>query len=138
MFLPLYPLRLLTVYGLNESDLGETVRRIARTLNLDVQDDPVPARNVFVRSDQYNFIRRGVPAVMLDVGNRKGSKEEAIEKAWLTKRYHAPSDDTKQPVDLQAAADFNRTVIAVATAVANASNRPLWKTDSFFRRFADK
>jgi len=136
MFLPLYPLRLLTVYGLTESDLGETVRTVAKTLKLDVQDDPVPARNVFVRSDQYNFIRRGVPAVMLDVGNRKGSKEEAIEKAWLTKRYHAPSDDTKQPVDLQAAADFNRTVTAVVTAVANASNRPQWNRDSFFRRFA--
>jgi Zn-dependent M28 family amino/carboxypeptidase len=138
MFLPLYPLRLLTVYGLNESELGDAVRTVAKTMKLDVQDDPVPARNIFVRSDQYNFIRRGVPAVMFDVGNRKGSKEEAIEKAWLTKRYHAPSDDTKQPVDLQAAADFNRTVAAVVTAVANASNRPEWKTDSFFRRFAPK
>jgi Peptidase family M28 len=138
MFLPLYPLRLLTVYGVNESDLGDSVRALAKTMKVDVQDDPAPARNIFVRSDQYNFIRRGVPSVMVDVGNRKGSKEEAIERQWLESRYHAPSDDTQQPIDLQAAADFNRAIATLVTNVANAPARPQWKRDSFFRRFAGK
>jgi len=135
MFLPLYPLRLLTVYGLNESDLGDAVRRAARSMNVAVQDDPEPQRNVFVRSDQYNFIRHGVPALMAAFGHQKGSKEEAIEKAWLTNRYHAPSDDLSQPVDRQAAADYNRLMLTLVETVANQAARPRWKTDSFFRRF---
>jgi Zn-dependent M28 family amino/carboxypeptidase len=135
MFLPLYPLRLLTVYGLNESDLGDAVRQVAKSMKVELQDDPAPQRNVFVRSDQYNFIRHGIPAIMAAFGNKKGSKEEGIEQAWLTNRYHAPSDDVKQPVDLQAAADYNRFMLMLAEAVADNAARPQWKPESFFRRF---
>jgi hypothetical protein len=81
MFKPLYPLRVLTVYGLNESELGDAVRQVGRAMNIEVQDDPAPQRSVFTRSDQYNLIRRGIPAVMVDIGTRKGSPEEQIEKA---------------------------------------------------------
>ncbi len=136
MFLPLYPLRVVTVYGLNESDLGDTLRHVARSLDVDVQDDPAPQRNVFIRSDQYNFIRVGVPSLMMDVGFKKGSKEEEVEKEWLKNRYHAPSDDLAQPVDLQSAGQYNRLILALAETVANAPARPQWKPDSFFRRFA--
>lgn len=136
MFLPLYPLHTVTVYGLHESDLGDTVRKVARSLDVEVQDDPAPQRNVFIRSDQYSFIRAGVPSLMMDVGYKKGSKEEAIEKEWLKNRYHAPSDDLAQPVDLRAAGQYNRVMLTLAESVANEPARPQWKADSFFRRFA--
>jgi hypothetical protein len=136
MFLPLYPLHILTVYGLHESDLGDTVRKVAQSLDVEVQDDPAPQRNVFIRSDQYSFIRAGVPSIMTDVGYKKGSKEEEIEKDWLKNRYHAPSDDLNQPVDLQAAGQYNRLILTLAESVANTPARPQWKPDSFFRRFA--
>jgi hypothetical protein len=136
MFLPLYPLHVVTVYGLNESDLGDTLRKVAQSLDVEVQDDPAPQRNVFIRSDQYSFIRAGVPALMMDVGYKKGSKEEEIEKEWLKTRYHAPSDDLNQPIDLQAAGQYNRLLLRLAETVADAPARPEWKPDSFFRRFA--
>jgi Zn-dependent M28 family amino/carboxypeptidase len=136
MFLPIYPMKVLTVYGLGESDLGADVRKVAASMNVDVQDDPAPKRNVFVRSDQYNFIRRGIPAVMIAFGSRKGSPEEAAEKAWLTGRYHAPSDDLSQPVDLAAAAAYNRFMMTLAAMVANETARPQWKPESFFKRFS--
>jgi Peptidase family M28 len=135
MFLPLYPFKVMTVYGLKESDHGDAIQKVAKPMNIEVQDDPAPERNIFVRSDQYNFIRHGVPSVMTDVGNKKGSKEEAIEKAWLEKRYHAPSDDLKQPVDLQAAGEYVRFMRQLAELVADAPARPEWRANSFFRRF---
>ena len=136
MFLPLFPLRILTVFGLEESDLGKQVRAVAEKLGLRVQPDQEPQRNLFIRSDQYNFIRQGVPSLAFKVGYEKGSPEEATAKQWLKERYHAPSDDLKQPVDLQAAADFNRVILTLAQAVANQTERPQWNRDSFFRRFA--
>ena len=136
MFLPLFPLRILTVFGLDESDLGKQVRAVAGSMGIRVQGDPEPQRNIFIRSDQYNFIRDGVPSLMYSVGYEKGSPEAAIAKQWLTERYHAPSDDIHQPVDLKAAADFNRLTLALAEAVANLDERPKWNSDSFFRRFA--
>ena len=135
MFLPLYPFRIVTTYGLKESDLGDIVRQVAKDMHVEVQDDPAPVRNVFVRSDQYNFIRHGVPAVMIDIGNKKGSPEEKREKEWLATRYHAPSDDLEQPMDLQAAADFDRFSLKLLEVVANNAARPLWKPDSSFKRF---
>ncbi|MBZ5661468.1 MAG: M20/M25/M40 family metallo-hydrolase [Acidobacteriia bacterium] len=136
MYLPLYPLKIVTVYGLDESTIGDDARAVAAQMEIKAQPDPNPARNVFIRSDQYSFVRQGIPSVMLDFGNEKGSPEEAIAKKWLTERYHAPSDDLEQPVDKQAAAQFNLLVEGVIERVANADARPAWKPNSFFRRYA--
>ncbi|MBI3695131.1 MAG: M28 family peptidase [Acidobacteria bacterium] len=136
MFLPLFPLKILTAYGLEESDLGDLLRRVAEPLGIQVQGDQEPERNIFIRSDQYNFIRRGVPALAFKVGYEKGSPEEVIGEKWLRERYHAPSDDVQQPVDLQAAAGFNRVIGLLAEAVANRAERPKWNSTSFFQRYA--
>ncbi len=136
MFLPLFPLRLVTVLGLDESDVGDAVRESARALGIEVQRDPEPERHVFIRSDQYNFVLEGVPSVMVDVAAPAGSPEAAAITRWLKERYHAPSDDTDQPVDLDAAAAYERLMFGAARAIANRDARPAWKPTSFFRRFA--
>ena len=135
MFLPLFPLHILTAIGARESDLGDRLRAVVEPLGITVQNDQEPERNLFIRSDQYNFIRRGIPALAFKVGYTKGSPEEAISKKWLAERYHAPSDDLDQPVDFQSAADFNRVILLLAESIANDPARPQWKRDSFFRRF---
>jgi Zn-dependent M28 family amino/carboxypeptidase len=137
MFLPIVPLKLLTVLGLDESDLGDRAREVAQTLGIRVQADPQPLRNVFVRSDQYSFIRDGIPAVMLDIAPEPGTPEQKLFKDWLTQRYHAPSDDTNQPIDLASAAKYEEIVRALLINIANGDHRPEWKPDSFFRRFAE-
>ena len=136
MFLPIVPLKILTVYGLAESDLGDRVSAVAKRLNLQVQPDPAPLRNVFIRSDQYSFIRQGIPSLMIDVGYVPGAPEEKILKDWRTERYHAPSDDANQPVDLAAAAGYEEVVRTLTVEIANNPIRPAWKQDSFFRRFS--
>jgi Zn-dependent M28 family amino/carboxypeptidase len=129
-------LKRLIVYGLDESDLGALLKKVAATEGVEVQPDPAPERNVFIRSDQYSFIKQGVPSIFFSFGYTKGSPEEAAMKQWLTHRYHAPSDDTKQPVDLEAAAKYNQIVLKLAEAMADNDHRPQWNPNSFFRRFA--
>lgn len=136
MFLPIVPLKVLKVPGLAESDLGDRAREAAQLFGVRVQPDPEPLRNVFIRSDQYNFIRHGVPALKLDVGYDPGSPEQKIFKDWLTNRYHAPSDDLAQPVDLAAAGLYEDIVRQLLISIANADARPAWRPDSFFRRYA--
>jgi len=136
MFLPIVPLKVLTVFGLAESDLGDMTRQVAQTYGVSVQPDPEPQRNIFIRSDQYNFIRHGIPALAMGVGATPGSPEQKIFKDWLTQRYHAPSDDLNQPVDLSAAALYEDIIRGLMVAVAQNPQRPQWKPDSFFRRYA--
>ena len=138
MFLPLYPLNILTAYGLEESTLGDDLKALAPPMGIRVQPDPQPARNIFIRSDQYSFVKQGVPAIFPGFGNEKGSKEEAIENKWLAERYHAPSDDLNQPVDRAAADKFNDLIQRLMVRVANADTKPAWKPTSFFKRFSGK
>lgn len=136
MFLPLFPLKYLEVQGLDESTLGDAVRAVARRHGVEAIADQEPARNRFIRSDQYSFIRQGVPALAFKFGFQPGSKEQQIMKDWLRERYHAPSDDLAQPVDKEGAARFNRILVDLLAEIANAPERPRWKDASFFKRFA--
>ena len=135
-FLPIVPLKVLTILGLDESDLGPEARAVAESLGVKPQADPEPLRNIFIRSDQYNFIRHGIPALAMKVGFEPGSPEQKIFKDWLTQRYHAPSDDLAQPVDLGAAATYEEIIRSLMVRVADDAQRPHWKQNSFFRRYA--
>ena len=136
MFLPIVPLKVLRVLGLDDSNLGARARGIAQSYSVNVQPDPEPLRNSFIRSDQYNFILHGIPSLVMSFGAEPGSPEQATFKDWLTQRYHAPSDDVNQPVDLPAAAKYEEIVRALLVNVANDNHRPQWKQESFFRRYA--
>ncbi len=136
MFLPLFPLKYLEVQGLDESTLGDDIREVAERMGVQVQADKEPEHNRFIRSDQYSFIRKGVPALAFKFGWVAGTPEEKIFKDWYQERYHGPADDASQPVNLAGAAQFNEILRRLAVRVADAAQRPHWKGDSFFRRFA--
>lgn len=135
MFAPFYPLKYLEVQGVNESTLGDDIRAIAEPMGIGVQSDLEPEHNLFIRSDQYNFIKIGVPALAFKFSYLPGTPEEKVFKTWLVERYHAPLDDLDQPVDLAAAAQFNSILERLILRVADADHRPTWKPNSFFRRF---
>lgn len=136
MFLPLIPLKAVTVFGMDESDLGPQFAAVAERFGIKAERDPEPARNAFIRSDQYSFIRRGIPALTFKFHAYPGTPESKVMQAWRKDRYHAPSDDLQQPVDVEAAVQFNRIITAFIEDTANRPARPLWKKESFFRRYA--
>ena len=136
MFLPLYPLKVIEVQGLAESTLGDSVRTAAGELGVSVQTDREPDQNRFIRSDQYSFIKRGIPSLAFKFGYEFGSAEEKIRRDWVRDVYHKPNDDLKQPVNLEAAATFNRVILSLLERVANDPARPRWNDASFFKRFA--
>jgi hypothetical protein len=136
MFLPLFPLKTLMVLGLDESDLGNDIRATAKELGVGVQQDPEPQRNRFVRSDQYSFVKVGIPALAMKVGYEPNSPEAEIARKWTAERYHAPSDDLNQPIDHAAANKYVEVVGNLVVRIANRLDRPKWNDSSFFKRFA--
>ncbi|HEY7612260.1 MAG TPA: M28 family peptidase [Gemmatimonadales bacterium] len=133
MFLPLNPLRQLLVNGLEESDLADDVRRAAAKAGIQVITDPEPERNAFVRSDQFSFIRRGIPALSLKGGFALGTPEHERILRWRAERYHGVEDEASQPVNRQAAEAFNRLYPNLILEVANRPTRPAWYPTSAFR-----
>ena len=131
---PIFPLKILTTLGLEESSLGDTVRKVAEPLHIRIQTDDEPERGLFRRSDQYNFIRNGIPGVAFIFGYEKGSPEEATYRKWYADRYHRPSDDLNQPIDMAAASKFQQFFEKLTEAVSNADQRPAWLPSSIYGR----
>ena len=127
---PIFPLKTLTTLALDDSTLGDTVRKVAEPMGIRIQPDPEPERNLLRRSDHWNFMQIGVPAVGFIFGYQNGSPEEAIYRRWYLERYHSPADDLKQPWDPAAAAKFNDFFGNLVESLANAAERPRWKPGS--------
>jgi hypothetical protein len=136
MFLPIIPLKTITVYGMDESELGGEFAAVASKFEVNTRPDLEPARNLFIRSDQYSFVRRGIPSLAFKFQAQPGTPEDKVMREWRQHRYHAPSDDLKQPVEVESAAKFNRLMATFIEQTANRASRPKWKETSFFRRYA--
>jgi hypothetical protein len=138
MFLPLFPLRYLEVQGLGESTLGNDIRAVAQRNDVEVQFDKQPPENRFIRSDQASFVRQGIPGLAFKFGWLPDSPEQKTFNDWIHTRYHAPSDDLKQPVDQVAAAQFTTIVGQLALRVADAPEKPTWYAESFYNSLSHK
>ena len=136
MFLPLFPLQYLQVQGLDESTLGDDIRIVGQADGVHVIADEQPQANRFIRSDQYSFVQRGIPALAFKFGYVKGSTQEKTFNDWVHTRYHEPSDDIYQHVDQEGAGKFCHLIYLLADRVANDAAKPVWEPTSFFRRFA--
>jgi hypothetical protein len=138
MALPLWPLTSVYAPGADESTLGEDARTVAEARGLTMAPDPLPERNVFIRTDQFSFVRVGVPALAFKFGFAKGTPQFDIEHEWRANRYHAPSDDLQQPgVMKEEAVKLDAFVAALALRVANADRRPEYLPASIFRSEPD-
>lgn len=127
---PIFPLKRLTVHARTDTTLGEDVAAVAGALGIVTQDDPEPERGLLRRSDHWNFLQAGIPATNFVFGYEPGSASEAIYRQWYRTGYHRPQDDLNQPIDWQAAADFNHFFYKLVDRVANQSQAPAWKADS--------
>jgi hypothetical protein len=130
----LYPMRQVVPMGAEHSTLDAAVTRAASQMNIGLAPDPFPEEVFFVRSDQYSFVRRGIPSLFLFMGlqSDSGVDAAAIFREWGRTRYHTPQDDLSQPMELNAGARHAQLNFLVGLEVANADDKPAWKPGDFF------
>ena len=132
----LYPLTDVIAFGAEHSSLESVIQRAAKRMGIVESPDPIPAQTVFIRSDQYSFVKQGIPAVMPSPGfsSSDGSKK-AFDTAmkWMGDTYHSPQDDMNQPnLDFDAAAKFARFTFLCGYYVTQDTPRPTWNKPDFF------
>ena len=132
MYLPIIPLTGVFAYGWNESDLGKDIAPVLEAHHLKNLEDPEPEQVRFIRSDQYSFIQRGIPALAFKAGYTKDSPSDSTIGTWLATRYHRPSDDVAQPVNFETAVAFDAMYFDIVKAVADRPTRPAWYPQSVF------
>lgn len=121
--------------GVEHSTLEADVQAAAAQLGVGLTPDPKPEEVVFVRSDQYAFVRQGIPAVYLDAGIKARNPDVdalALYEDFLTGHYHQPSDETDLPIHYPSAARLARLNAEIGRRVGNADTRPAWKEGDFF------
>jgi len=132
MWEPQIPLVGVFGYGADESNLGDDLRKALAMHHLALMEDPHPEQVRFIRSDQYSFIKRGIPALALKVGYVAGSAGDSAIALWNATRYHKPSDDLDQPVNFGAAVAFDAMYFDLVRLVADRPTRPAWNAGSVF------
>jgi hypothetical protein len=131
MFLMQHPLVDVIAFGSEHSTLARVVEKAVGELGVALSPDPMPEEVLFIRSDQYPFVQKGIPAIFL-VGGDAGAPEDRTLQHWLKTRYHSVGDDMSQDIDFDAGADFARVNFAIARAIADAEERPRWIEGDFF------
>jgi len=122
-------------FGAEHSSLMPVVRREGERFGLKVSPDPMPEQVFFIRSDQYSFVRQGIPAVFIAGGFQAvdpGINGRQVFEHWIQKYYHSPFDDMQQPLDLKGAVKFMKLNFAVGYDVASGPRRPTWNRGDFF------
>lgn len=122
---PLFPLKILTVPGIDRTSLGQTAREVAAKQHIELRDDREPERHLLQRADNWPFLRAGIPAIGFVFGFDNGTDAERRYREWYEVRYHRPQDDVTQPMDFEAAKDFNEFFYRLTDAVADAPQRPV-------------
>jgi hypothetical protein len=134
--LMLWPLQDIVAFGAEHSSLEAVVQRVGAQLKIAESPDPMPEEVIFIRSDQYSFVKAGVPAVMLTPGFKSTDaavKPQEIFEKWEATRYHQPQDDMQQPgLDFEAAAQYTRFAFLCGYLIANDAQRPTWNKGDFF------
>jgi len=104
--------------GREHSDLGETLAYVNAQhpeLGMTAIDDLWPAERFYMRSDHYQFARRGIPILFFFNGTHPD--------------YHKPSDEVDK-IDADKTARVGRLIFYLGLEVANRTARPAWNPAS--------
>ena len=129
--------------GVEHSSLEADAKSAAGALGLRLSPDPSPEQVYFIRSDQYSFVKVGIPSALPGVGYRDEAGDEKANRAttdrWLEEKYHQPSDEWDAKLDWENMAIEVRYYFLLALSVALDPGRPAWKAgDAFGQMFGDK
>ena len=130
MPVPLYDFNDVIAFGADHSTVAQTVAAAGRALGMTVSPDPMPQQSIFVRSDHYRFVVRGIPAILLFTGYGNGGK--AAWDHFFASIYHTPKDDLSQPINWAAAARYAQLNYRIGAALANNPQRPRWYRGNYF------
>ena len=129
------PLLSIVPLGAEHSSIMNNVKFAASYLGLDIEKDPEPNENRFVRSDQYSFVMNGIPALHIKYGNKTnipGFDLDAFVKKWRANYYHQSADGIDGIFNFAAAKTYIQLNFLISYSIAQISQRPGWNKGDLF------
>ncbi|RIW18885.1 peptidase M28 [Algoriphagus lacus] len=129
------PLLSVVPLGAEHSSILGNVKFAADYLGLEIEADPEPEQNRFVRSDQYSFVVSGIPALHIKYGNKTnvpGFNLDAFVKEWRAKYYHHAADEMDGIFNFTAAKTYVQLNFLISYSIANTPVKPSWNPGDLF------
>lgn len=128
--------------GAERSTIRNVVQAVFSELNINRIADPFPDKGYFFRSDQFSFVKAGVPAVYFDYGLRFRGKPadwgEKLMQEYVAKHYHQPSDEYDPQWPLDGAVQMGQVVVRTVELLSKQTDRPRWNEGDPFSRVASQ
>ena len=135
MFTMLFPIGDVIALGAEHSTLGDYAPEAAKQADFTISPDPLPEEVRFIRSDQYSFVKQGIPAITFKAGSKSldpAFDGDKLTRDWLKNVYHTVHDNPDQQLDYPSGARWADLNFSLGLAVANAPDVPHWKANDFF------
>lgn len=132
-----------TITGFGQSELDNWVETEAVKQGRYVIEDPNPENGMFFRSDQFPFVKKGVPAIFAKgyIEAEKLGKDETLKQIsnYWANTYHKPSDEYhKEMADLNGLLEDAILSYKVGLNLADSKEWPKWNNDSEFKSIREK
>ena len=106
-----------TIVGLTRTTAEQNIKQAATTFGLKAIEDPAPEQDLFNRSDNVHFARKGIPSPTFSLG--------FTNFAEATTYYHRPSDEA-DTLDYDYLLEFFRAYVLSGSNIANDTTTPFW------------
>ncbi|TAK43926.1 MAG: M28 family peptidase [Saprospiraceae bacterium] len=116
----------ISIIGWGRTNTGGEIEQAASALNLKVAKDPEPQQNLFERSDNISFARKGVPAIDLSPGFTEMDEE-------IFKYYHQVADNPES-IDYDYLLTFCNSFVYSARLIADKAEKPAWTPGDKFEK----
>ena len=109
---------LATIIGLNRTTAGHHIMEAAESFGLKAIDDPAPEEDLFNRSDNVNFAKKGIPAPTFSLGF-------TAFNGTVTEYYHQANDEANT-LDYNYLFKFFKSYVLASRKIANDPKTHFW------------
>jgi Zn-dependent M28 family amino/carboxypeptidase len=131
----------LTVPGMGQSTLEDTLTQLAQARGRTVLADQEPEKGYYYRADHFEFAKVGVPAITYGSGydyiGRPSGWGLQKHQDYTAHDYHKPSDEIKADWDLSGTVEDLQLLMDLGYVVAQSPEYPQWKSGSEFKARRD-
>ena len=136
------PAKNFTISGNAKLDLLDMLIAQGKKQGRYYSPDPHPEAGHFYRSDHFSFAKVGVPSISFgdgnDLVNGGIARGEALQKEYVDKHYHQPSDEWSTAWDFTGMAQDDQLLHNLGRDLANSRVWPNWSPDSEFKATRDQ
>ncbi|MCX7798491.1 MAG: M28 family metallopeptidase [Melioribacter sp.] len=116
----------ISVIGYGKSDLDKYITETAKEFDKIVKPDPNPESGGYFRSDHFNFVKAGIPAIYIRHGLESidGKDIQKLSRDWNKNHYHKVTDEFSPDWDLSGMVEEVQMLFVLGYKLSNENVYP--------------